>query len=385
MAGIQKRITGIPVEGGEMVRIVECSERGLKEKSLVKNMFCFGAGKLFQRFIKENPDVQVKKVIDNFKSGTEREIDVNGKVFPIISLEQFLKECSENTSIIITCKKYEDIISQLDLISELDGLECYLYLFLHECTEHYAKYPISKRKNNIIPKKIHYCWFGKNKVPDEYLKYMETWKKYCPDYEIIRWDEQNYDVMKNDYLRQAYNNEKWAFVSDYARVDVVYQYGGVYLDTDVELVKNFDEFLKWDMFCGFESTKYIAWGLGFGAVRGHEILQEVLKVYEQMDFIRSDGTLNLVKCPIIQSSVMSEYGFVLDGTPQEIGNVAVYPKEFFSPYSYAKCFGRITSNTHSIHHYSASWMEKEKKSKEKRYQLIDFIRQHQFSASEEQG
>lgn len=361
-----------------MIKIIDCSERSLKEKSYVKNMYCFGAGKIFQKFIKENPAIQVRKVIDNFKSDTEREIDANGKVFPIISLEQFLRECSKKASIIITCQKYEEIISQLDSISELDGLECYLYLFLQEYTEHYTKYPISKNKSNIIPKKIHYCWFGKNKLPDEYIKYMETWKKYCPDYEIIRWDEQNYNVMKNDYLKQAYQNKKWAFVSDYARVDVVYQYGGVYLDTDVELVKNLDECLKWDMFCGFENTKYINWGLGFGAVQGHEILEAVMSVYEQMEFIKSDGSLNMVNCPVIQSSVMSEYGFVLDGTPQEKNNVAVYPKEFFSPYSYTKGFGRITENTHSIHHYSASWMEEENKSKGEWSPLIDFVRQHQF-------
>lgn len=361
-----------------MIRIVDCSEWNLKERSLKKDIYCFGAGKLFRQFVMGNPDIHIRKVIDNFKGDTESEIDVDGKSFPIVSLEQFVRECGESTNIIITCQKYEEIISQLDSIPELDGLECYLYLFIQEYTEHYTKYPISKRINNVIPKKIHYCWFGKNKVPDEYLQYMETWKKYCPDYEIIRWDEQNYDMTKNEYLKQTYNNKKWAFVSDYARVDVVCQYGGVYLDTDVELLKSFDEFLKWDMFCGFENSKDINWGLGFGAVQGHEILREVLKVYEHMNIINNDGSLNLVKCPIIQSSVMSKYGFVLDGSPQEKGYVAVYPKEFFSPYSYKKGFGRITANTHSIHHYSASWIEEEKKTQNKWDTLIQLVQQHQF-------
>lgn len=367
-----------------MIRIVDCSVCRLKEKSFVKNMYCFGAGRIFQQFVRENHDIQIKKVIDNFKSDSE--INVDGKLFSIISLEQFQREYNENTSVVITCltcQGYEEIISQLDSIPEFDGLECYLYLFLQEYTEPYTKYPVSKRKKNMIPKKVHYCWFGNNNMPDEYLKYMETWKKYCPDYEIIRWDEQNYDVMKNDYLKQAYRSKKWAFVSDYARVDVIYQYGGVYLDTDVELVKNFDEFLKWDMFCGFESSNYIAWGLGFGAVRGHEILEEVMSVYEQMEFINSDGTLNMVNCPVIQSSVMSKYGFVLDGTPQEKNNVAVYPPEFFSPYSYIKGFGRITANTHSIHHYSESWKEEENKPKGKWYPLFNLVKQHLFYASEQ--
>lgn len=358
-----------------MIKIIDCGVRRLKEESLRKNMYCFGAGKIFRQFVMTYPNLHIKKVIDNFKSETESNIDIDGKIFPVISVEQFLRECDEGTSVIITCQKYKDIILQLDSIPELDSLECYLYLFLQEYTEHYSEFPIPKRKSNMIPKKIHYCWFGKNKMPDEYLKYMETWEKYCPDYEIIRWDEQNYDVTKNDYLKQAYNNKKWAFVSDYARVDVVYQYGGVYLDTDVELLKSLDEFLKWDMFCGFQSAEYIAWGLGFGAVRGHELLEAVLKVYEQMEFVKSDGSLNLVSCPVIQSSVMSKHGFILDGTPQEKDNVAVYPKEFFNPYSFKKGLGRITENTHSIHHYSASWVEKEVKIKEN--YLIDFVRQHQ--------
>lgn len=365
-------------KGTEMIRIIDCSEWSLKRKSLNKNMYCFGAGKVFRQFVIENPDNHIRKVIDNFKSDTQSEIDVDGKLFPIISLEQFIRERNEKTSVVITCQKYEEIILQLDSIPELDGLECYLYLFLQEFTEHYKKYPMPKSKSNIIPKKMHYCWFGKNKLPNEYLRYMETWKKYCPGYEIIRWDEQNYDVMKSNYLKQAYNNKKWAFVSDYARVDVVYQYGGIYLDTDVELVKSFDEFLKWDMFCGFQNSKHINWGLGFGAVKGHEILREVLKVYEQMDFINSDGSLNLVTCPVIQSSVMSKYGFVLDGTPQEKDNVVVYPKEFFSPYSLKKGFGRITANTHSIHHYSASWLEKNRKPQKDGISLIQLVHKHQF-------
>ncbi len=356
-----------------MVRIVNSSESCLTSKSFKKNMYCFGAGKIFFNFIRENPNIHIRKVIDNFKSGSINEID--GKLFPIISLEQFAKECDKNTSVIITCQKYEEVITQMDSMPELDEMECYLYIFLKEYTEHYSQYPISKRKAFRIPKKIHYCWFGKSDLPSEYLENIKTWSKHCPDYELIRWDESNYNVEKNEYLRKTYKNGKWAFVSDYARVDVIYQYGGVYLDTDVELLRNFDEFLKWDMFCGFESNSYINWGLGFGAVCGHEILKEVLDVYGQMNIEKDDGTLNLINCPVIQSSVMGKHGFELNGTPQEKNNIAVYPKDFFSPYSYRKGFGKITKNTHSIHHYSASWQEGSVKKDWN--SLINFVKQHQ--------
>ena len=146
--------------------------------------------------------------------------------------------------------------------------------------------------------KIHYCWFGGGELPDEYKKYIESWRKCCPDYEIIRWDESNYDVTKNRYMRQAYENKKWAFVSDYARVDIIYHQGGIYLDTDVELVKNFDEFLKWDLFCGFESFDYVAWGVGFGAVKEHEILKDVLNEYEKRSFLKEDGSFDRISMTV---------------------------------------------------------------------------------------
>ena len=110
----------------------------------------------------------------------------------------------------------------------------------------------------MIPKVIHYCWFGKNPLPDDAKKCIESWKKYCPDYEIIEWNESNYDITKNKYMESAYKEKKWAFVSDYARVDVIYQYGGIYLDTDVEVKKSFNDLLDNDSIWGFEEKNFIA-------------------------------------------------------------------------------------------------------------------------------
>ena len=128
----------------------------------------------------------------------------------------------------------------------------------------------------MIPKKIHYCWFGNNSMPDEYIKYIDGWKKLCPDYSIIRWDESNYDVNKHPFISKAYKDRKWAFVSDYARLDIIYNNGGIYLDTDVQLIKNIDELRRFRAYVGFEAESFINTGLGFGAEKGNIFIKITL-------------------------------------------------------------------------------------------------------------
>ena len=145
----------------------------------------------------------------------------------------------------------------------------------------------------MIPKKIHYIWLGGNPLPEEYKKYIEGWQKYCPDYEIKRWDETNLDIDLFNYCRQAYDNKKWAFASDVFRYYVLYKEGGIYLDTDVELLKPLDSFLKEKLFLGFEKKEFVAPGLILGAEKGNEIIKELLDDYENRSFLNEDGTLNL--------------------------------------------------------------------------------------------
>lgn len=360
-----------------MIHLNDCGKNEFADIVSSKKVFCFGAGKQFNKFVVKNPNIRISGVIDNYKCRDESKIEAGNMIINIYSVEQFAQIYDETCVVVITCLMYEEIIAQLDQISELDGLECYLDLFLEQYTEHFNWCPVPKNNKQIIPKKIHYCWFGGGELPDEYKKYIESWRKCCPDYEIIRWDESNYDVTKNRYMRQAYENKKWAFVSDYARVDIIYHQGGIYLDTDVELVKNFDEFLKWDLFCGFESFDYVSWGVGFGAVKEHEILKDVLNEYEKRSFLKEDGSFDLTGCPILQSEVMKRYGFVMNGQPQSINNIAIYPIEYFAPFSYLRGFGRITENTHSIHHYSASWVDGVAHSNFQRWEsLVDLVKRH---------
>ncbi len=209
----------------------------------------------------------------------------------------------------------------------------------------------------MIPKIIHYCWFGNNPIPEKDLKCIESWRKFCPDYEIKQWDENNYDIKKNKYMYDAYKAEKWGFVPDYARLDIIYNNGGIYLDTDVELVKSLDELLENEAFMGFESVYYVAPGLGFGAEKGHSGIKQMLDAYEKLEFVRPDGSLDLTPSPIINSAQLVANGAVMNNQMQEVLGIKLYPSEYFCPLNYGTGIFNQTENTFSIHHYNMSWVD----------------------------
>ena len=224
----------------------------------------------------------------------------------------------------------------------------------------------------MIPKIIHYCWFGNAEKPVSVLKCIESWKKYCPDYEIIEWNESNYDVTKNRYMREAYEEKRWGFVSDYARLDIIYNYGGIYLDTDVELIKSLDNLLIYDSYFGFEQSDnafLVNTGSGFGAVKNNPFVQGLRDSYNELSFRLEDGTLLLTPCPIINTEYFMCYGFNCDNTYQCLSNNAVFPTDFFSPLSWKNKKGKTTENTISIHHYTTSWLTNKEKFKRKMHKF----------------
>lgn len=210
-----------------------------------------------------------------------------------------------------------------------------------------------------IPKKIHYCWFGKNPLPKSVLKCIASWKQYCPDYEIIQWNETNFDVNAIRYTKQAYAEKKWAFVSDYARLKIIYENGGIYLDTDVELVKSLDLLLDYEGFMGFQDSNTVATGLGFGAITGHPVIQSLADDYLEISFLKDDGTMDITPCPDRNTKCLERMGLRADGTMQEIQGIQVFSAEYFSPMDWRTGKIRKTANTFSIHHYRASWLSKE--------------------------
>lgn len=209
----------------------------------------------------------------------------------------------------------------------------------------------------MIPKKIHYCWFGGNPLPKTAIKCINSWKKHCPDYEIIEWNEQNFDVNQNPYTKMCYEQKKFAFLSDYVRLLVVYQNGGLYFDTDVELIKNPNFLLANEAFFGFETIgdklsekSESNTGLGFGSVANGLALKAMLKEYDAL----LDGEHGVVMCPKLNTAALQKIGLVCDGTFQEFEWGTVYPKEYFNPYE--STTGRLnkTENTVSIHWYMGS-------------------------------
>lgn len=211
----------------------------------------------------------------------------------------------------------------------------------------------------MIPKKIHYCWFGSSEKPKLAQKCIASWKKHCPDYEIIEWNEDNFNLDYNGFTRYCYDNKKWAFLSDFARLVVVAEHGGLYFDTDVELLKSPGELLTYEAFYGFENDRNIATGLGFGAEANHPTILSMKAKYEEIN-PTPDGSYPMIVCPALNTEALLPFGLVLDGTRQNVAGAEILPAEWLNPYDDPT--GRLnkTKNTVSVHWYSKSWMSKSK-------------------------
>lgn len=209
----------------------------------------------------------------------------------------------------------------------------------------------------MIPKVIHYCWFGGKEKPKDVLSFIASWKKYCPDYTIREWNESNFDIHCCPYVEQAYQYEKWAFVSDVARLYALYIEGGIYLDTDVEVVRSLDCLLQNKGFLGFEGSRWIATNI-IGVESNNVIIKQFLEHYYKRSFIRENGSLDMTtNVEELTKLLQKTCGLALNGSMQQLDSFMVYPSDYFSPYDYIQ--GRInkTSNTYTVHWFSQSWIK----------------------------
>lgn len=210
----------------------------------------------------------------------------------------------------------------------------------------------------MIPKVIHYCWFGGKPLPEEFKEYINSWKKFCPDYKIIEWNEDNFDLNCNDFTREAYEAKKWAFITDYVRLYVLYNYGGIYMDTDVEVLKPLDPFLENEAFSGFESNSNIPTGI-MASVKGFKLYKEFLDYYNGRHFKKTDGKYDITTNVVIMTKICEKHGLKRNNNLQNIDGWKLYPSEYFCPKSYVNGNINITKNTITIHHFSGSWLPKE--------------------------
>lgn len=208
----------------------------------------------------------------------------------------------------------------------------------------------------MIPKIIHYCWFGGNELPDLAKNCIASWEKYCPDYVIKEWNENNFDLNCNDYVREAYKNKKWAFITDYVRLHAMVNEGGIYMDTDVEVCKNLDVFLSEKAFSGFQTEDSIPTGI-MACEKGYPVFEKILKDYDNRSFYMPDGQLNITPNVVYVTDEYRKYGLQFNNQKQTIAGFTIYPVDFFCAKSWKTGVIIKTENTYTIHHFLGSWMD----------------------------
>lgn len=212
----------------------------------------------------------------------------------------------------------------------------------------------------MIPKIIHYCWFGGKPLPKMAKKCIESWKKYCPDYEIIEWNETNFDLNYNLYVKEAYEAKKWAFVTDVVRLYALVTYGGIYMDTDVEILKPLDDFLELEAFSGFEAKDRIPTGI-MASAKSSPLFVELLNDYSEARFLKADGELDLTTNVKRITDKCLKYGLNLNNQKQTVNGLTLFPSDYFCPKDSDTLKINLTKNSYTIHHFDGSWLPRNRK------------------------
>lgn len=329
-----------------------------------KEIVCWGIGNYFAAFL-DSAELYLKKLnlsylVDNDKQRILAGAVINNRKISVVSAEEFVKKWKDEI-LIITTVHYNAIIEQLKNIEGLESLKCFIYpLITHPRCE--RKMIIKRKDVPLIPSKIHYCWFGRGRMPEIEKQYVQGWKQKCPDYELICWNEENFDIRRVPYVRWAYEKGMWAFVSDYVRVWALYTMGGFYFDTDVEILKSIEELRYQSAFIGMEESGCVNSGVGMGAVRGNELLKELLSKYEILSYDELESRERLPVNAQRETELFRKYGMKANNQYQIVNDISVFPSEFFSPLLVGSKKAEITENTFSIHHYHLSWLkERERK------------------------
>lgn len=325
-----------------------------------KKVVCLGFG-IRARSMCEN----YKEVLDHIEFFVDNDAkkqgitNIDNKSFNVASKEYFLSlDSYDKIVILITTKFFNEIIDELKDFSQLKDVDTYIYPLMEEAEEVYEaeNCEIERTKDDLIPKVIHYCWFGRGKMNELHEMCIKSWKEKCPDYEIIEWNEDNFDINMNTYIKQAYESKKYAFVTDFVRLYVLYNYGGIYMDLDVEVIKPLDELLFVKGFTSFETKTYIPTGI-IAAVKGNMWVKEQLDSYEKDKFLDEFGNPILItNVERITNISKEKHGLIPNGDKQVLKyGMVIYPRAYFCPKSVVTGKINLSKNTYTIHHFASSW------------------------------
>lgn len=330
-------------------------------------LYCFGAGRGLRSFafvLKKMHLLETLKAVADNHATPGQIVEVEGRRIPVITPEE-LRRRIRGEAVIISCRAVDDIRVQLAAYPELADTPMGWYRriidewILSQATHMTFPDGIGSTQEPCIPKIIHYCWFGGAPIPAEFQRYIDGWRHLCPDYEIRKWDESNYDVEKHPYMKAAYAAKKWAFVSDYARLDIVCEHGGIYLDTDVELVRSLDALRCNEAFMGMELSHRVNSGLGIGAVAHQPMMQELRDAYDGYEFVDFHGmeerwAKHIQICPDLQTEELERYGFVRDCfRMQDIRGIRIYPVPVLC--GQVGTYRVVTDSTYAVHHFAGTW------------------------------
>lgn len=338
-----------------------------------RDVYIYGVGDFYRRLSQKvmypNIHKSVVGYIDNGRKGEA--ITISGKEYRVHGVE-FLRSVSRGIVLLCGTTYLDEMYGKLVAQGLSDEMECFIMPLVWAVSDGRDAPEIRKRlymDNGVHPgmddkieKKIHCFWFSGEKKPEKYRKCIDTWKQVCSDYEIIEWNAGSYDCEKNVFLKQAYEKKKWAFVSDYARLDVIYHYGGIYLDMDVELIKDFAPLLKFDAFFNYGARHLIELGSGFGSVRHNPFIGSLLKLYEDVAFLDRNGQSQETKYvqPVWINDRFLTEGFWMNGDMQLINNMLLLPRRFYTPkddfflWNCLQC-----EETRGIHHFNSEWQSDE--------------------------
>lgn len=332
-----------------------------------RKVIIYGAGMIGQIIVPELVQKYgIAEYIECFIDADPRKegqkIRIDGYSCEVRNLE-YLYQKRKNYILLITNSNFFPVIDFLDNIEELDDIESYIIpmMQIYELQSMKSVEVVALSEKPVIPKKINYCWFGKRELPDLLKRCMDSWAEQCPDFEIVCWNENNFDVNKYIFTKQAYEREKYSFVTDLARLDILYENGGIYLDTDVTIIRNLELLLHQSGFVGVEKWGNVNTGGGCGFVPRHPMLKEMIAYRNQFSFVLNDGSLNMETNGVYETIPFLWHGFRPDHSLQQINNVTVYPPYVFHPYDYMSCGMQKKEATYGIHHFFGGWLEEEER------------------------